>query len=310
MRPQDPRLRRAVWISLAVALTLSVILAALSSAGHLHGIDFRWRPLSLIAGLLGMAVFLLAAVEIWRMQLGFLGARLDRRSATAVWFTSALGRYVPTGMMMPMMRVALAEPLGVPKRVSLASFIYETALVLTAGLIIGAYSILSLPQAQDNVLRYAVLALPLLALVAMHPRIFHPLADSALKKLGRDPLPSSLGQGQLVLILACYLADLVIAGLATYELAQLITPLDSGDLLTVIGAFAASLVLSYVAFLLPGGLGAREAGMALLLSAVMPTAAAVGVALISRVAQILVEVATTLVAQVLVRRAPATGPAR
>jgi hypothetical protein len=58
--------------------------------------------------------------------------------------------------------------------------VYETALVLTASVIIGAYFVVTLPGLAAESQRFLVLAVPVLAQVALQPRIFHRLADYTL----------------------------------------------------------------------------------------------------------------------------------
>jgi uncharacterized membrane protein YbhN (UPF0104 family) len=54
--------------------------------------------------------------------------------------------------------------------------------------------------------------------------------------------------------------------------------------------------------MVPGGLVAREAGLAVALSPIMPTAPAVAIAVLSRVVQIAMEVLLTTLTQIAVRR--------
>jgi uncharacterized membrane protein YbhN (UPF0104 family) len=78
--------------------------------------------------------------------------------------------------------------------------------------------------------------------------------------------------------------------------------MGADDIVTVLGAFAVGTTIGVLAFVLPAGLVAREAGLAVALSPIMPAAPAVAIAVLSRVVQIAMEVLIASVTQVAVRR--------
>jgi uncharacterized membrane protein YbhN (UPF0104 family) len=283
-------------------VVLSVGLAAVAAVGDFPDVDWRFRPWALILSVLGLGLFLVAAPEIWRRLLRALGPELRPARAQAIWFASVLGRYVPTAALLPVLRVAMSEREGSPMRITLASVVYEQVLFLTANLIVAAYFVVTLPDLSGDWERFAVLVLPLLALVALQPRIFHPLADSLLVRFGREPLPLSLPGRRVFEFVGLYALTLAPAGLAIYCLAQSVYPVGADDLPVVIGSFAVANTLSVLAFILPGGLGAREAGMTLALAPVMPAAPALAVAVLSRILQLALEVAGALITPLLARR--------
>ena len=309
LQPSDPRVRRGLHAGIGIIVVLSIGLAAFTAAGDLPDVDWRFRPLALALAVAGMALFLLANSSIWRRILGALGPELPRPRARAIWFTSGLGRYVPTSLLLPVLRAAMAEREGVPKRITLASVAYEMSLFFTAALIVGAYFVIDLPDLQDDPGRFLVLVLPVVALVALHPRVFHTLADRALARLGRAKLPLSLPEASVLKFVGLYAVTYAVAGLSVYALAQSVYPVGAGDLVTVVGAFAVGTALSIIAFVLPGGLVAREAGIALALSPVMPAAPAVAVAVLVRIVQLALEVLLATVTPLLARRAQARSGA-
>lgn len=307
LQPSDPRLRRSLHASIVIVVALSVGLAAFAAAGDLPDVDWRFRPVALALAVLGFTVFALGNAEIWRRILRALGPQLDPRRSMAIWCTSALGRYVPTSLLLPVLRAAMAEREGVPKRICLASVAYEIALFLTAALILGAYFVIDLPEMQDAAGRYLVLALPAMALIALQPRFFHTLADRALVRLGRESLPRALPSVRVFEFVGLYALNYLLAGVSLYALAQSVFPVGAADLIAVVGAFAVGTALSVIAFVLPGGLVAREAAIAVALAPVMPTAPAVALAVLVRILQIAIEVSLATVTPLLARR---SGSAR
>jgi glycosyltransferase 2 family protein len=309
LQPADPNLRRGLHAGIGIIVVLGVGLALVAGLGDFPEVNWRFRPLALALAVIGLAAFLVAAAETWRRLLRVLCPELPPLSAQEIWFVSGLGRYVPTGLLLPMMRVAMCGRDGVPGRITSASLVYELSLFLSGNLALAAYFVITLPSLAGEWERWLVVAVPVVALIGMQPRIFHPLVDGLLVRLGRQPLPLSLPGRRVLEFAALYSAGMVVAGLAVYCLAQSVYPVGADDLPTVVGSLAVGTGLSYVAFIAPGGLGAREAAMALALSSVMPTAPAVALAVLSRLFQLGLEVLLALVTLWLARRGSASGRA-
>jgi hypothetical protein len=303
LRPADPRVRRSLYAGIAIIVVLGIGLAAFTAAGDLPDVDWRFRPLAIFVAAASMAIALLATAEIWRRILLALGSEIPPTRARAIWFTSSLGRYVPTSLLLPMLRVAMCEREGAPKRVTLASVVYEFALFLTAGLFLGAYFVIDLPDLQDNPGRFLVLVLPIVAITCLQPRIFHNIADRVLARLGRAELPLSLSGARVLEFVGLYGLTYVLFGASLYALAECVHPVGAGDIVTVVGAFAVGTAISVIAFVLPGGLVAREAAIALALSPAMPAAPAVAVAVLVRILQLAIEVPLAVLTPLLARRA-------
>jgi uncharacterized membrane protein YbhN (UPF0104 family) len=307
LQPADPNLRRGLHAGIAIIVVLGVAVAMVAGLGDFPDVSWRIRPVALALAVIGLSVLLVGSAEIWRRVLRALGPELRPLAAQEIWFVSELGRYVPTSLLLPMLRVAMCRKDGVPGRVTSASIVYEIALFLAANLTLAAYFVITLPDLAGDWERWLVVVIPVVALVALQPRIFHPLADGLLVRLGRDPLPLALPGRRVIEFAALYLAGMVVGGVAVYCLAQAVYPVGADDLPTVVGSLAIGTGFSIIAFIVPGGLGAREAAMALALSSVMPTAPAVAVAVLSRLVQLGLEVLLALVTLWLARRGSATG---
>jgi glycosyltransferase 2 family protein len=307
LQPADPNLRRGLHAGIAILVLLGVALALVAGLGDFPDVDWRFRPLALLLAVIGLGAFLVASAEIWRRLLRALGPELRPLPAQEIWFVSGLGRYVPTSVLLPVLRVAMSARDGVPGRITSASLVYEFAIFLAANLALAAYFVITLPDLAGDWQRWVVIAIPVLALIGLQPRIFHPVVDGLLVRLGREPLPLSLPGRRVIEFAVLYVAGMVVAGLAVYCLAQSVYPVGTDDLPTVVGSLAVGTGLSIIAFIVPGGLGAREAAMALALSPVMPTAPAVAVAVLSRLVQLGLEVVLALATLWLARRGSPSG---
>jgi uncharacterized membrane protein YbhN (UPF0104 family) len=294
-------MRRGLHAAIVTVVVASAALAVAAALGDFGDVNWRFRPAALALGIMAFGASLLIAAEIWRRILAALGSRIGVRRNMAIWFASGLGRYVPTSLLLPVLRAAMGERQGIRKGVSMAGMAYEIGLSSTAALVIAAYFVIRLPELSSAPGRYLVLVLPALALVALQPRFFHRFADRFLARLGRERLPASLATGEVLLLAGLYAGTYLLAGIGLYALAQSIYPVGFGDLPTVVGAFSVGTALSVVGLALPGGLLAREAGIALALSPVMPAAAAIAIAVLCRIVQLGLELLGALVAPVLAR---------
>jgi hypothetical protein len=308
LEPGDPAIRRGFHAAIAIVLAIGVGLAVIGSAHEFPDIDWSWRPFPLALGIIGWGVTMLASAEVWIAILRGLGSRLERHAGIRIWFLSGLGRFVPTSLLLPMVRIAACQRLGVRKSTCLASIVYEYAILLAAALTVGAYCLITLPGLQGHWERYLALAVPVLVLAFIQPRVFRPVTDRALARLGRDPLPEVLDGRHATVLLLAYMAINATGGLSVYCLAQCVYPLGSGDIPTVIGAYALGTCIGLIAFALPGGLVAREAGLAVGLSPIMPTAPAIAIALFARLTQISVEVIVVTVSLARARLAREIDP--
>jgi hypothetical protein len=306
--PSDPLLRRGLHVGIAIALVLGVGLAVIGSAHEFPDVEWRWRPVSLALGIVAMAVFMICSAELWRGILHALGPRIQRIAAIRIWFVSGLGRFVPTSLLLPVIRVAASERQGAAKRVTLASIIYEFALALNAALIVGAYSLITLPDLENYPVRYLALAAPVVGLAFVQPAVFNRVVNWGLTRIGREPLKDLMDGWHAAQYLVLYIAIYALAGLSVYALGQAFYPLGAADIPTVTGAYALGTFIGVVAFALPGGLVAREAGVAIGLLPIMPKAPAIAIAVLARIVQISVEVTIASATLTHDRRAPARAP--
>jgi uncharacterized membrane protein YbhN (UPF0104 family) len=106
-------------------------------------------------------------------------------------------------------------------------------------------------------------------------------------------------------MLLLYTASFVVAGIAVWGMTQALYDLPAEDTYAAVASYALGYVVGVIGFVIPGSLGAREAGLAIGLSAVVPGPVALAVAIALRLIQIGVEVLYALVMPLLARRAAA-----
>jgi hypothetical protein len=196
---------------------------------------------------------------------------------------------VPTNVLMLLGRMVMAERYGVPRRVTFASMVYELGLGVGTAVIVGAYFVIQLPSLHDQPARYAVLAVIPAVIVAVHPRVFARVANFGLGKLGREPLPATLPFGRVIQCSLIYIACWAVIGFGVYAFAAALTPLDASDLPYVAAAYPVAFCVAVLTFIVPSGLGTRDAALATAMAAVLAGAVATAIAVAFRIFQTAVE---------------------
>jgi uncharacterized membrane protein YbhN (UPF0104 family) len=303
LEPKHPGLRMAVRVLVVVLVVGSVAVAVITEADKIGDFDWRFEPAWLVLCVAALIAFEACHIELWRLSIRSLGGRIEARRARAIWSTTLLARYVPTSALMAVGRVALAEREGVAKRITLASVAYELTFTIIASLVLCVYLLWQLP-ALDSLewIRWVAAAVPVLGLIVVHPAIFHRFTDYALKRIGRAPLPLSLGYGRVLELTFLYVASFVVAGVAVLAMTQALHDLPSDGTYAAIASYSLGYITGVIGFMIPGSLGAREAGIVIGLSAAVPTPVAVAVAIAVRLLQIGVELLYAMVTPLLARR--------
>ncbi len=307
LQPAHRGLRIAVAIGVPAIILASLGAAVATQWSKLPSFHWHFQPGWLVLSVAAFAVFEFVQAQLWVTMMHALGSPLQASRGRAIWCMTLLGRYVPTSLMMAVSRMALAEREGAPMRVSFVSFVYEMGLTFTAAVTVGVYFVLELPALQDEPWRFAALVVPVIGVVALDPRVFHRIADYAFHRLGREPLPLSLSRGRVLEFLVLYALTMLIAGFGTYALAHAMHAIPDSHIATCVAAYSVGFAASLVAFILPGGLGARETALAAALAPALPFTVAIAVAVAVRLVQMAVEVAFAFVTPILAKRATGRG---
>jgi hypothetical protein len=281
--------RRGLPILIAVLIAASLAFFAVAKVEDVRDRVAVVEPWLVVVSILVYASLQLGLMEIWRRLLHLLHGSFGPAAEREAWQVSQLGKYVPTGAMLVVTRVLLAGRSGGSRPVALTSSVYEFVASFAAAVAITAAAIGSMDELRDSALRWAVYGAPLVLLASMHPLLFLPLANRALMRTGREPLPVALSMSRVLAFVMLYAAAFAFAGLGILALTEAITNVAPGDALLVVATFSVGYVASVLGFLLPAGLGARESGVALALSATVPVSVAVSVAVLSRLIQVGVE---------------------
>lgn len=286
---RNPRRKLIVQYGLAALIFGFLIFFLARQWNQLPEFDWRFSPAWLAVSVGCVGLFYALQGELWRVVLHALGEHIDPVPGRAIWGKSLIARYVPTSVLLVVGRVVMSEKHGVPKRVTLASVVYELALALGTAVMVGAYFVIELPSLSDQPGRYAVLAVVPAVLVAVHPRVFAPLANYALGKLGREPLPRVLRFGRVLQLCLAYGVCWAAIGLGLYAFAAALHPVDLSDLPYIASSYPVAFCVAVLTFVIPSGIGTRDAALATAMAVVLAGTVATAIAVAFRLLQTLVE---------------------
>lgn len=305
-RGASPRRRLAVRLAQAaiVAATVYFLAAYLArSWGSIREFDWTFDAGWLAASGAAFLVYYFAQAGFWWLLLRGCGAPGPFWPAASVWGKSILARYVPGNVFMFVGRAWMSHSRGLAVERVTAAMVYEQALGL-CGALLAVAVLFPFWEYRPGVTALSLLAIPVL-IALMHPRVFGPLAGWALRLLHRPPLEVTVGFGTVLVVLCLFTLDWLVAGAGAWLLARAVTGLGVDALPLVIVAYALAYVAGMVAFVIPSGIGVREAVLTASLSRELPGGVALTWALLLRLwvtAMELVFVGLVVGVEVLLRR--------
>ena len=268
--PRSKRVRLALQLGLAVVIFGFLVLTVVDQWSEIKDKGVHFHGVWLIPAFALLISFYALGALAWDLILRFLGYRIGIGRAQVAWGQPLLARYVPGSVLYVLGRVLLAERVGVPRRTTIASIVYEQAISATAAIAIASYFLISHPDLQGQPLRWAVLLVVPIGLFVLSPRVFAPLANRALRAFGRESLPAVMPLRGVLTMLAFFAASWVVVGLGVYCVARSVTDIPLRDALIVGSAQAVGYVAALVTLVAPAGLGIRDAAFAWAVKAATP----------------------------------------
>ena len=303
--PRNKRVRLALQLGIALLIFGFLVLTVVSQWSEIEDKGVHFHVLWLIPAFVVLPVFYALSALGWDLTLRFLGYRIGAGRAQVAWGQPLLARYVPGSVLYVLGRVLLSERTGIPRRITVASIVYEQAITATSAIVLSAYFFVTHPDLQGQPLRWAFLLLIPLAVALLHPRVFGPVADRVLRAFGREPLPAVISMRQVIALLAFYLLNWGVISIGIYCVARSVSTVSAGDILTVGSAQAIGYVAALVTLVAPAGLGVRDAAFAWAIKGAVPGQSfAVGslIAIAVRGVQTVVEVIYVLIVTAMGRR--------
>jgi len=268
--PRSKRVRIAIQLGIAIVVFGALVLTVVKQWAEIQDKGVHFHVLWLIPAFVILPIFYAFNALGWDLILRFLGYRLGFRRAQVAWGQPLLARYVPGSVLYVLGRVLLSERAGVPRRLTVASIVYEQALQATSAVIVAAYFLISHPDLQGQPLRWAILLLIPLLVALLHPRVFGPLANRVLRAFGREPLPEVMQLRGVIAVLLFYTFNWGVIAVGLYCVARSVSTISANDLLVVGAAQAFGYIAALATLVAPAGLGVRDAAFAWALKVATP----------------------------------------
>jgi hypothetical protein len=260
--PRSKRVRLAIQLGIAILVFGFLVLTVVDQWAEIKDKGVHFHVLWLIPAFTILPLFYALSALGWDLILRFLGYRIGVGRAQVAWGQPLLARYVPGSVLYVLGRVLLSERAGVPRRITIASIVYEQAISAISAVGVAAYFLISHPDLQGQPLRWAVLLLVPLGIALLHPRVFGPLADRVLRAFGREPLPEVIPLPRVIVLLLFYAANWGVVAVGIYCVARSVTHIPVSDIPVVGSAQAFGYVAALVTLVAPAGLGIRDAAFA------------------------------------------------
>ena len=259
-------------------------------------INYFWLVFSLFI-LLGNFVYL---SWVWSEILKIFGKNLKLRKAFKISYLSNLARYLPGRIWQYVSLVAMCEKEGIPKSTSTTSFVLSQLVNIPAALLLilatGVLPALTRQVWIKGTIWLLGGALTVGALVVMaQPRLTEKLLRAVLRKVQKTEPVVALKKTSLVGIFASYAFGWFLHGTAFFFFVVAVAS-RAENFFPIVGAYVAAYLIGYLSFFTPGGLGVREAVLALILSLYFPAPVAILVSTLSRLWVVLGETSGALVA--------------
>jgi hypothetical protein len=283
---RSPWARRLFVVAAGAAAAVAVVLERDAVGAAL--VRASWPLVALAAGL-SLVNVLLAALS-WRSVSAGLGAPLGLRDAGVVYLVGQVGKYLPGGVWNLVASAELGSDRGVARRRTVGSLLVAVLLSAAMG---GLLVLLTLPGApgplEDR--GWLVLLAPL-AVLAVLPGVLDRVLAALLRLTRQEPVRERIGAGPTAAACGWSLLSWVAVGLQVLVLTLAVGAEPGMELLRLsVGGYALAWVVGFVLVVLPAGVGAREAVLALALAPVLDAGGVLVVVLLSRVLVTLADLA-------------------
>ncbi|HEX3041795.1 MAG TPA: lysylphosphatidylglycerol synthase domain-containing protein [Solirubrobacterales bacterium] len=269
--PRSRKVRLALQIGLAALIFGFLVLTVINQWAEIQDEGVHFHVGWLIPALVILPFFFFFSALGWDFALRFLGYQIGFGRAQVAWGQPLLARYVPGSVLYVLGRVLLTERAGVPRRITIASIVYEQAVSATSAVVVASYFIIKHPDLQGEPYRWAVLLLIPAAIALLHPKVFGPLANRVLRVFGREPLPAVIPLRGVIALIAFYTLNWLVIALGVYCVARSVTFIPPEDIFLVGAAQAVGYFAALVTVVAPAGIGPKDAGFAWAMKAALPS---------------------------------------
>jgi hypothetical protein len=209
----------------------------------------------------------LMLVETWRQVLARLGAPVGFGPATRVWFASNLGKYIPGKIWTVTAMVVMIGKSGVPAAAAGASVVVTTIATATTGFAVVMFTSMKVVrEITGGTIGVEIATIGMALSLAAAPILARQWNRLAVK-LGREQLSVEVPYSAVVVALVGSGISWWTYGFAFKLLVHAIFGEAPGPTSTYVAAYSASYLVGLLTLFAPGGIGAREMALTLIMPA-------------------------------------------
>ncbi|WP_254699077.1 lysylphosphatidylglycerol synthase transmembrane domain-containing protein [Rhodococcus sp. SGAir0479] len=274
---------------MTIAILVGIGFAVRSQWSEVRGTVHHLPWWSLIASTIFILLGMGAAVRAWQHTLGALGRPVPAFDAARCYLVGQLGKYLPGSVWAFVLQAELARRAGVSRAVAFVAVLVTVGLSTAAALVVGLAGLPALFRIGTTA-AVAVLVLAPIALVCAYPPVLTRLVNVALGLLRRERLHRPLTLHKIGLAFGWSAASWTAYGVHLWLLASSLGGFGTDRLVASVGAIALAMCAGVLVFVVPSGLGVREAVIVAALTPVTDAGTALALALTSRLLFTLCEV--------------------
>ncbi|MEI7654993.1 MAG: lysylphosphatidylglycerol synthase transmembrane domain-containing protein [Actinomycetota bacterium] len=288
LRPHVQAWRTMTGTALVV---LALLFAAWAIQREWHSMLNSLRSMTAPTLLLSFACGILAigaTFPMWQALLQGLNVNLSFETGSRIFFVSQLGKYLPGSVWPIVMQIEAGRDRGATRRTMLTANLLAVALNSAVGLVVACVLLPFYDRAALAKYWWVfIIGAGLLGLV--HPKVFPRFINGIMTRRGRQaPIPE-LHRGALLRATGWSFLCWIFLGLQLGILANVVSPHGVTTYFLATGAMSLAVCAGVLFIPAPAGAGIRDLVVVLVLSVAMKPSAALGLALITRVTLILVD---------------------
>lgn len=281
---RHPMLHRLLQVGRIVVILVVAAAVAYAMITNWDGIVQTFRVLSwksLIAIVVAIACSMFASVKVWQHLLAAMGTEVRFGHAAQVNLVGQLGKYLPGSVWAFVIQTQLGKRFRIPRARALVALLLAAGMSIVTALAVGALGVGPLVDRWGN---WAwLLALGPIGLVALAPPLLTRIANLAIKLMRRLQLDANLrAKHVLIATLWCFVSWAFL-GLHVWLLTGSLADQTVSGYVICTAAISLAMASGFIAFVLPSGIGVREAILIAGLAPIATTKEALAIALASRI---------------------------
>ena len=281
---RHPLVRRALQIgrvALILAVLTGVVYAMISEWDGVVATFRRLGALEIIGAVLCVVVGLICGAKTWQQQLAAMGTKVKFTSAAQVNLVGQLGKYLGSGALAILLQAQLGKRFKIPRARALVALMIAVGISIVTALSLAVFIAARLAEEYGNWLW--ITAVGPVALVMVYPPLLSWIANVVLKMMRRVPMTTPMLPRPVAASVGWAYASWFAFGLHLWLVSGAIAHQTLSGFISCIAAMALAMAAGSVAFILPGGIGVREAIIVAALAPIASVQQALAIALASRI---------------------------